>query len=356
MKALVVGANGLIGAGLVRDLLGRGVEVRGLVRETSDLDALADLDLDLRRGEGGAAIEEAARGCDLLFHAAMPFTYDRRRDAELDASLDGTEHALRAARAACVGRVVVTSSSVVFGYSLSAEARDESRGLADAAGENAYVRAKRRQHETVLRLGEELGLEVVLVCPTVTVGPHASTLGPSNGLIVAYLADPWRMTFPGGCNVVSSADVAAGHWLAARRGEPGGQYILGSENLEWRELHAVVADLAGVEPPQMMSSHGLAYLAATYEEVRAGIGGRPPLGTREQAAMAGRYYWYRHAAAERLGYRPRPARDALAEAISWLAASRHVSREVRTRLRLHDDVYAARYPLATTRRTAGGGA
>jgi dihydroflavonol-4-reductase len=58
--------------------------------------------------------------------------------------------------------------------------------------------------------------------------------------------------------------------------------------------------------------------------------------------MIGRHYWYSHAKAEAIGYRPRPARAALAEAISWLAASRHVSRELRAGLRLHPDVYAAR--------------
>lgn len=348
MKALVTGANGLIGANLVRELLARGFRVAGTVRESSQLAALAGLDVelhyvDLRKDHG--PLQRAARGCEFLFHTAMPFTYDRRRDAELQAALRGTENALRAARAAGVRRVVVTSSSVVFGYSLEPEATAEWHPVASAATENTYVSTKIRQHQCALALGAELGLEVVVVCPAVAVGPHGTTLGPSNGLIVAYLMDPFRLTFPGGCNIVAATDVAVGHWLAAQHGEPGEHYILGAENLEWCGVHALIAELAGVEPPSIMLNHGLTFLAATAEEIRARLRGRAPLSTREQAAMVGRYYWYSDAKAQCLGYRPRPARQALAEAISWLAMSPHISRELRATLRLHDEVYVARRRL-----------
>jgi dihydroflavonol-4-reductase len=58
--------------------------------------------------------------------------------------------------------------------------------------------------------------------------------------------------------------------------------------------------------------------------------------------MIGRYYWYSHMKAAQLGYAPASARTALTEAISWLVASQHIGREVRTGLRLSDDVYSFR--------------
>jgi dihydroflavonol-4-reductase len=142
--------------------------------------------------------------------------------------------------------------------------------------------------------------------------------------------------------VVSTKDVAAGHWLVSQHGTPGEHYLLGAQNVTWPEMHAIIADLAGVEPPRVQLNQTLTYLAATAEEFRSRISGRPPLTTGEQAAMTGRYYWYDDAKARRLGYHPRDARDALADAISWLAMSPHVSRELRATLRLHDDIYAAR--------------
>jgi len=353
VRALVTGANGLIGANLVRDLLGRRVQVRGVVREHSDLAALTGLDIELYRADvsqHAAVLEEAARGCELVFHTALGFTYERRRAAELEAAaLRGTENVLRAAYAAGARRVVLTSSSVVFGHSLGPVPRSESDQLADAAGENPYVSAKIRQDALAFDVATAIGLEVVAVCPTVCVGPHGTALGPSNALIIAYLLDPFRLTFPGGGNVVSTTDVAAGHWLMSQHGTPGEQYILGSQNVTWQEMHTIIADLAGVEPPRVRLNHTLTYLAATGEEIRARISRRAPLTTGDQAAMAGRYYWYDDAKARRLGYQPSNARDALAKAISWLAMSPHVSRELRATLRLHDDVYAARQRDAATR-------
>jgi dihydroflavonol-4-reductase len=349
MTALVTGASGLIGANLARDLLARGVAVRAVTRAGSNRAAIDGLGVDLvvadvRTDRG--VLERAAEGCSYVFHTALNFTYDPRRQQELDeAALAGTDNVLRAAHAAGVRRVVVTSSSVVFGYSRTPSARDESSGIAAEGGDNAYVRAKIRQHRRALSLGAELGLEVVMVCPTVTVGAHGTNLGPSNGLIVRYLADPFRATYSGGCNLVAAADVAAGHWLAATAGATGAAYLLGSENLEWSDLHRTVAELAGVEAPRMRLNHTMTFLAAAFEEIRAGLSGRAALGNRAESTMTGRYYWYDDARMRALGYSPRPARTALAEALAWLAATPHVSREVRTSLRLHRDVYTARESL-----------
>jgi dihydroflavonol-4-reductase len=137
-------------------------------------------------------------------------------------------------------------------------------------------------------------------------------------------------------------DVAAGHVLLAVHGEPGARYVLGGENLSWRDIHGLIADLAGVPPPRAVASAVTCYGLAVAEEARARFTGKPPLATRSQARMVGRYYWYSHARAAAIGYRPRPARQALAEAVAWLSPGPHVSREARVAMRLGREVQAAR--------------
>jgi dihydroflavonol-4-reductase len=238
--------------------------------------------------------------------------------------------------------VVVTSSSIVFGFRNSPTTIDETADLASATGQTGYTTAKIEQDRATLRQASELGIDVVLVCPTMSVGPFAARLGPSNAIVVQYLADPFRMTYPGGLNVAAAESVARGHLLAADFGRPFEHYLLGGENLTWTELHSTIAELAGVSPPKVTINHTQSYLAATAEETRARWERRRPLTTRDQASMVGRYYWYSHAKAGELGYVPIPARQALAGAVAWLATSSHVTREMRATMHLHGDVFSAR--------------
>lgn len=350
MKALVTGANGLIGAHLMRELLARGWPVRAMVRASSRLEALQGLDAERVVGdvlEPAEALAPRFVGAEILFHTAAHFAYAGVSDADLHrTAVEGTDNVLRAAAAAGVRRVVVTSSSVVFGSSLAPVVQDETRAPGtpndDGFVEPPYVAAKVAQDAAAARVARTLGLEVVFACPTMTLGVQATALGPSNGMVLAYLADPFRMTYAGGCNLVAARDVAAGHRLAAERGRPGEHYLLGSENRTWQEIHADIAALCGVDPPRVRINHTLAYCVAAAEEVRAAVEGRAPLTTRPQARMVGRHYWYSHAKAAALGFAPADARSTLADVCGWLAASPHVSRELRATMLLSADARGTR--------------
>ena len=163
-----------------------------------------------------------------MFHAAVPFAYRGQVDEDIDRiAAEGTANVLHAAKAAGISRVVVTSSSVVFGFRNSPGVIDESAGLAKATGGTGYAAAKLAQDRAAIDLGSDLGIEVVLVCPTMSVGPFGARLGPSNAIVVQYLADPFRMTYPGGINVAAAESVATGHLLAAYFGRPFEHYLLG---------------------------------------------------------------------------------------------------------------------------------
>jgi dihydroflavonol-4-reductase len=345
MKALVTGANGLVGANLVRALLGAGHEVTGLVRPTADCSVLEGLPLRLAVGDVLAeeTLAEAARRQDVVFHTAVAFSYWGAEPGEITRTATaGSLNVLAAAAGAGVRRVVMTSSSVTLGAGLAPEVRDEDARAKDDARESDYVLAKIAQESAALAAAARLGVELVLACPTMSVGGFATRLGPSNGVITSYLADPLRLTWAGGCNIASVSDVAAGHLLLAEHGQPGARYVLGGENLTWREVHTAIAELAGVPAPRAQASAVSCYAIAAAQEARAQLTGRAPAATRAEARMVGRYYWYSHARAAAVGYRPRPARTALAEALAWLAASPHVSRETRATMRLAREVHEAR--------------
>jgi len=160
--------------------------------------------------------------------------------------------------------------------------------------------------------------------------------------VLRYLLDATRSTYPGGCNVVDVRDVGRGHLLLLERGETGQRYLLGGQDVTWRMLHTLVAELAGLPGPYAEVPAPVAWVASAAAEGWAKLTGGTPLSTREEALTVGRYYWYSSARAAQLGYQPRPARDAVAASLAWLVISEHVPRFVREGLRLTPEVRAAR--------------
>jgi dihydroflavonol-4-reductase len=344
MKVAVTGATGLVGGQVARAALAAGHDVVAITRDRGP---------DLMTGAGqvtrrvaaltdGEGLREALADVDGLVHCAAVYAYGSARAAEVDrVNTEGTATLLEAAARAGVERAVVTSSSVTRGSSLGPMRRTERDRLGDEPAP-AYYASKVAQEEEALDVSRRHGIPVVLALPTVVLGGPFRRLGPSNAIVLRYLLDPTRSTFPGGCNVVDARDVGAGHVTLLESGSAGERYLLGGEDLTWRALHSLVAELAGLPGPFAELTADSAWAVAAATEWWAVVTERDPLSTKEEASTIGRCYWYSSAKAQELGYAARPAREAVAASLAWLAVSPELPRWVREGLRLHRDVRAAR--------------
>jgi len=344
MKALITGGNGLIGANLIRELILDDNEVIAFVRPSSDLASLNNIQVRISYGDvlDLDSLIAAAQDCDVIFHTAAVFTLQANETSKNKrVAIDGTKNVIEAAHRCKIKRVVLTASSVIFGSSMNRSIRDETSKL-NRKDEPSYVYTKKEQHKIAISYAKKLSVELVAVCPTMVLGPYGLRLGPSNGIIVSYLNDKTRSTYPGGCNIVSVLDVAKGHILAAKYGKTYQNYILGGENLDWKTIHSKIASLSGVPSPYWQCGHTQSYIAAGIHEVLSLITKQPLLTSRSQAKMVGKYYWYSHQKIQKIGYSPARSKTTLAAAISWLAASSHISNVVRKDLNLSDQVYLAR--------------
>jgi dihydroflavonol-4-reductase len=117
-------------------------------------------------------------------------------------AIDGTLNVLDAAQRVGVRRVVLTSSSVVAGSSVGREVLDETGEICEK-NPPPYLIAKAEQERAASRRGSDLGIKLVTVCQTMSIGAHDYRLSPSNAIICSYLNDPFKVTLPGGCNLVS---------------------------------------------------------------------------------------------------------------------------------------------------------
>ncbi len=218
---------------------------------------------------------------------------------------------------------------------------DEMKTMAESES-NEYIKSKIEQEVVAFKRSRELGVDLVSVCPALCIGPHDYRLSESNALIINYLNDPFRSTWPGGGNLVAAEDVARGHILAALHGKTGERYLLGSDNLTWREIHRTISEICGQQGPLMTAYHTTSFLAGAYLEFISQFTKQRPLVTRAQAGMIGRYYWYSSEKAKSLGYSPMSSRRALVKAISWLVASQHVPASLRNTITLSSEVYVER--------------
>ena len=125
-----------------------------------------------------------------------------------------------------------------------------------------------------------------------------------------------------GLNIVHVDDVSAGHLAAAEMGRVGERYILGGENMSLAQILAEVARAAGTRPPGFRVPYALAYPAAVGAELMARLTGRDPFITLDGVRMARKKMYFTSAKASReLGYAPRPAGDAIADAVGWFRAN-----------------------------------
>lgn len=339
---LVTGANGFLGATLVRKLIERGERVKAFVRPETDLTALQGIPQDRMLLQVGNVMAEgsvyrALTNVDRIYHTAANFKlWDKHPNSVIEPAAIGTTHVLRAAKARGVQKIVVTSSVAVLGTTQGDE-MDETHEL-NLTDPEVYTAAKVRQAEVVDE-AVEAGQAIVSVLPGTMAGPGDRKPTPNGQLLLRYLKHSPSLRFPvvaGGLNIVDVEDVALGHILAMEEGKVGEKYILGGDNLTYSQIFETLADITGLAEPGQPSSAGLARLVGSLWELWARLrGGEPVVTSRLARDYVGANVWVTSQKAEKeLGYTHRSAREALARGVRWFLDNGYVSEQAASRVRL----------------------
>jgi dihydroflavonol-4-reductase len=340
---LVTGATGFIGGAVVRQLIERGRFVKVLVRPGSNLRALEAFPKDrLQLAFGDITLESsvyrALMGCDQLFHVASVFKYwSTRPEHIIEPAVHGTRAVLAAARAQKVERIVVTSSAAILGTTSDDEPMSETHQnqLLDP---ELYIRAKiEAQHVVEEHVAQ--GMPIISVLPTAVFGPYDRKPTPNGRTLLDYLQLSPSRRIPatdGGISVVDVDDVAAGHVLAMERGRVGERYLLGGDNLTFRQLFQLMHELTGLARPGSAPSPALLKLAGRAFELYARWSQADPILTYRLARdYAHARVWVTSEKAEReLGYTHRPARETLSRAIQFFLTNAYLPQLLARRVRL----------------------
>jgi len=321
MTVLVTGAAGFIGSSIVRALLSKGAAVRTLVRPSSDPGNLEGLPVERFFGDlrDRRAVDRAVRGCEAVFHVAADYRLWVPQPKEMFANnVDGTRNVMEAAAEAGVARIVYTSSVATLGLPRAGEAADEDTPAAADDMIGPYKQSKFAAETMVRAMIAERGLPAVIVHPSTPIGPWDRRPTPTGQIIVEAASGHMPAYVDTGLNWVHVDDVAAGHLLALERGKPGERFILGGDNLTLKEILTQIAEATGRPAPRIQVPHKVVMPIAAMAEMWGRISNREPFVTMDGVRLAKKKMFFTSARAmSRLGYRPRPAADAIIDAIDW---------------------------------------
>ncbi len=318
---LLTGATGFVGAAVARLLTAEGWRVRILSRKNSDRRNLAGLPVEVAEGDltDTTSLRTAVQGCEALFHVAADYRIWVPDPMTMhQANVIGSRTLLEAAHAAGVKRMVYTSSVATLGLHADGTPADENTPSSLATMVGTYKRSKYLAEEEVHKLIASRGINCVIVNPSTPIGPGDIKPTPTGRMIVEAASGRMPAFVDTGLNVVHVDDVARGHLQAFQQGKAGERYILGGENLPLSDILALVATTTGRKPPRVkLPVGGLMPLAYAAEAV-ARLTNKEPFITTDGLRMARKKMYFTSAKAEReLGYRHRPAADAIADAVAW---------------------------------------
>ncbi len=315
--AFVTGASGFVGSEVAIQLCEAGWKVTASRRATSNIDDLADYDIEWVETDIHDADRVAAdmpTGLDCVFHVAGNSTFwPREFDAQYRDNVLGTRSLVAAALENGANRFVYTSSGAAYGQ----QNETLHEGLASKAliSPVNYDRTKWLA-ENEVRSGIEEGLDAVILNPAAVLGPR----DPNFTILFKQIAaGRLPAVMPAKTSFCHIREVGRAHILAYEKGRTGENYLLGGPNTTQLEMARVIAEVAGAKAPKYEIPGSVFYAVGAALELVAAVTNRPPAITRT-FTKAFRHCWYTNSgkAIEELGYDPPSLEDIARDTLQWL--------------------------------------
>ncbi len=325
-KALVTGASGLMGGNLVRHLVKRDFEVYALVRKTSNTMAFEDLPVKKTYGDitDPESLQEAVKGMDYVFHCAAyvsVWTYHEKLMRRVN--VDGTRNVVDACIQAGVKRLIHVSTVDAIGFATpDGYGTKEKPSTEEVPYQNdwmkyPYARTKWESQEIVRQAVKEGKLDAVVVNPAFMLGPWDPK--PSSGQLILEAVRGGTIAYAsGGNNVVDVEDAVIATINALEKGRSGELYILGNENLSYRELFEKVADVLGTPRPRIPLPYPIAWIAGKIGDAYGLATGKEPTICSGLVRLAFLPHYFSPEKARReLNLPATPVEEAIEKAYRW---------------------------------------
>lgn len=322
---LVTGANGHLGNNLVRCLLSRKHEVRAGVRDLKHRELFNNMDCQVIKADlhDRQSLMQAMKDVDVLFQVAAVYQHwakDVKSDI-IEANLKATKNVIEVAAEAGVSKIVYVSSIAAVDHGCTPI--NESTWNTDLS--NPYYQSKIESEQLAWELAETLQLWMVVVLPSVIIGPNCSgQYTPSMGMLATILDNKLPFDPQFHFNYIDVRDVANGMISAMEKGKHGERYLLANER---QTTTTQLFDLARTlfpttRKPPVVSRSILTVISIVGEFISRFTGSAPPiLKTWIKLYHKTNYDCDTSKAKEELGFGSRSPEKALEEAFEYIAKS-----------------------------------
>lgn len=250
MNILVTGGSGFIGRNIVKLLKDEGNSVGTYDIKDKNSESDYHIKSDIRNLK---MLEEACRGMDYVFHLAAvtsPPEFENLRGEGYEVNVMGTYNVLAASARNNVKRVILASSSSVYGDLRKAAQED----ILPEGYSNFYPVTK-RINEMTARLMGKYGLETISLRYFNTYGAGENTKGEYSSVISKFIdsiLNKKRPVIYGNGeqkrDFIYVKDAARGSVLALKNGKPGESYNIGSgHSTDFNTIFSTIKKLTGYE-------------------------------------------------------------------------------------------------------------
>jgi dihydroflavonol-4-reductase len=276
LKALVTGGTGFIGSHLVEALLKEGIQVRCLLRKTSDLKWLKGLPIEVNWGDCNDknSLREAVEGVEQVFHLAG-VTKAVHKKTYFEVNAFGTENLIHACleNNPRIQKFIYLSSQAAAGPSRNGNKKKESDQCKPVS---PYGQSKQMGEELAMAHAQELPL--LILRPSAVYGPRERDIYTFFKLLSKRIK-PCLPSKDQHISLCYVEDIIQAILLAAQVKGSSGEIFFLSDGQDYRleEIGDIFAQAMGVNAFCIRVPEWMIIGMASFSEYLSKLSGKPPL-------------------------------------------------------------------------------
>jgi len=236
------------------------------------------------------SLEDALKGIKLVYHVGATVSFHAEdRDTLIKTNVDGTANLVNAALNENVDKLCFVSSIGALGRAVSEGIVTEETEFQASSKNSVYSISKYESEKEVWR-GMAEGLDVVIVNPSIVIGPGNWNSGSPQLFQIMWKGLKF---FSVGTNgFVDVNDVAKALILLMESPISGERFILNAENVSYKQFYEWMASAMSIPPPKIKAGLFLSAIGWRFLKLKSILTGKRSGITKETAKTANQVYRY----------------------------------------------------------------